>query len=113
MSAAAITYGDFTERGFTASEEEFNAAIREAQALVDRIVGPKEVSTDEEVEAYKMAVCAAVRVSVEHGLEPHASLSIGSFSTGQTPTGASGEQLAVQAVLNFLTPAGLGFMGVR
>ena len=113
MSAAVITYAEFAEHGFTASEADFNANVREAQALVDRIVGPKEVSTDEEVAAYKMAVCAAVRVAVEHGLEPHASLSIGSFSTGQTPTGASGEQLAVQAALNFLTPAGLGFMGVR
>ena len=69
--------------------------------------------TEEKAEAYKMAVCAAVRMATEYGLEPHASISIGSFSIGDTtPTGASGYQLAVQSALNFLTPAGLGFMGV-
>ena len=113
MSAAVITYADFTERGFTADEAAFNAALPECQALVERIVGPNPVDTEEKVEAYKMAVCAAVRMAVEYGLEPHASISIGSFSIGDTtPTGASGYQLAVQSALNFLTPAGLGFMGV-
>lgn len=112
MSAAAITYGDFTERGFTASEGDFKAALPAAQAIVDRIVGPNAVDTDEKVEAYTMAVCAAAASVAENGIAPHANMSLGSFTIGAEGGETGGRQQAEAAACVYLVVAGLMYAGV-
>ena len=104
----APTYEEFVALGFTASEQEFGAEVRRAQAMVDRIVGPNEVTEGRE-EAYRLAVCAACQRLADYG-DGHAdSVKLGAFSVSGA---ASGADMAEQDALLYLVPAGLAFGGV-
>lgn len=107
-----VTYNDAVALGFDVSEEEFEANVMDAQAVVDWLVGINEVN-DSNIEGYKKAVCAAVVKVSAFGIDPSPNFSIGSFSIGATDGDTDGRAAAQQAALQYLVPAGLAFAGLR
>ena len=82
-----------------------------ATAFVDRIVGPNEVTEDTQ-EAYDTAVALAAVKFAEYGTDAVGGFSIGSFSMGGGTGGHTGRDIARDAVMDVLVPAGLAYMGV-
>lgn len=108
----AVTYSDAVELGFDVTEEDFAACVKDAQAVVDWLVGINTVD-DSNLEAYKSAVCAAVVKVAAFGIDPAPNFSLGSFSIGATGGETDGRTLAQSAALHYLIPAGLAYMGLR
>lgn len=106
----APSYSEFLQLGHSASEAEFGALLPSAVAVVDRIVGPNEV-TEETAIAYKAAVCSCLSKLGEYGDGPLQSIHLGSFSA-TAAAGESGRNVAVSAAMDCLVPAGLAFTGV-
>lgn len=103
-----------------ASEVAFKASLRTAINKVNYIIYPNEV-TDETLEAYQIAICAAVDVDIAHGGsggvgENTGSMSVGSFSIS---SGSSGGALTEyeneirRAIEEPLVGTGLLFMGLE
>lgn len=107
----APTYRQYREWGLAGDEASFSASLQPAMAVVARIVGPNPVDTDERLEAWQRAVCAACESVSATGTVAAGSVSLGSFSMSGPSDGSGWRDAAAAAALDWLVPAGLAFGG--
>ena len=107
--AVAVTYQFYSEvYGGGLSEAAFGLALPAASRHVRWLVGGAEPSEDE-LERYQRAVCAAVDAFAEFG-----EFSLGDFKvTHYEDEGTTGEEIATANALKELVGTSLAFCGVR
>ena len=112
--AAAVTYQFYAEvYGGGLSEAAFGLSLQAASRHVRWLVGGTE-PTDDELEAYQRAVCAAVDAFAEFGEGQVGGFALGDFKvTHYEDEGTTGEELATSAALKELVGTSLAFSGVR
>lgn len=120
MALPDVAYADYEAAGGALDEGAFAASLAHALAAVRYIIGFNAPETDDEVAAYRAAVCAAVDVDAAYGAsggygETGGSLTVGSFSVGSGASGSSGTAYDAdmeRAVRGALAGTGLLFQGV-
>ena len=112
--AAAVTYQFYSEvYGGGLSESAFGLALPAASRHVRWLVGGREPSNDE-LESYQRAVCAAVDAFAEFGEGQVGGFSLGDFKvTHYEDEGTTGEEIATDAAIKELVGTTLVFCGVR
>jgi len=112
--AAAMTYQFYKDvYGGGLSESAFGLALPAATRHVRWLVGGAEPS-DDELEAYQRAVCAAVDAFAEFGEGQVGGFSLGDFKvTHYEDEGTTGEEIATADALKELVGTSLAFAGVR
>ena len=112
--AATVTYQFYSETyGGGLSEAAFGLALPAAFRHVRWLVGGAEPS-DDDMEAYQRAVCAAVDAFAEFGEGQVGGFALGDFKvTHYEDEGTTGEELATSAALKELLGTSLAFSGVR
>ena len=112
--AAAVTYEFYSEvYGGGLSESAFGLSLPAATRHVRWLVGGSEPS-DEELESYQRAVCAAVDAFAEFGEGQVGGFSLGDFKvTHYEDEGTTGEEIATAGALKELVGTSLAFCGVR
>ena len=112
--AAAVTYQFYKDvYGGGLSESAFGLALPAATRHVRWLVGGVEPS-DDELESYQRAVCAAVDAFAEFGEGQVGGFSLGDFKvTHYEDEGTTGEEIATDAALKELVGTSLVFCGVR
>lgn len=95
------------------SEAAFGLALPAAMRHVRWLVGGVEPS-EEELQAYQRAVCAAVDSFAEFGEGQVGGFALGDFKvTHYEDEGTTGEEIATQEALKELVGTSLAFSGVR
>ena len=112
--AAVVSYEFYLQvYGGGLSEAAFGLALPAASRHVRWLVGGAEPS-DDELEAYQKAVCAAVDAFAEFGEGQVGGFSIGDFKvTHYEDEGTTGEEIATADALKELVGTSLAFCGVR
>lgn len=112
--AAAVTYQFYSEvYGGGLSEAAFGLALPAASRHVRWLVGGREPSNDE-LESYQRAVCAAVDAFAEFGEGQVGGFALGDFKvTHYEDEGTTGEEIATADALKELVGTSLAFCGVR
>ena len=112
--AVAVTYQFYKDvYGGGLSESAFGLALPTASRHVRWLVGGVEPSNDE-LEAYKRAMCAAVDAFAEFGEGQVGGFSLGDFKvTHYEDEGTTGEEIATADALKELVGTSLAFAGVR
>lgn len=112
--AAAVTYEFYTQTyGGGLSESAFGLALPAASRHVRWLVGAREPSEDE-LEAYQRAACAAVDAFAEFGEGQVGGFALGDFKvTHYEDEGTTGEEIATANALKELVGTSLAFCGVR
>ena len=110
----AVTYEWYSQTyGGGLSESAFGLSLPAATRHVRWLVGGSEPS-DEELESYQRAVCAAVDAFAEFGEGQVGGFALGDFKvTHYEDEGTTGEEIATQEALKELMGASLAFSGVR
>ncbi len=110
----ALTYEWYSQTyGGGLSESAFGLSLPAATRHVRWLVGGSEPS-DEELESYQRAVCAAVDAFAEFGEGQVGGFSLGDFKvTHYEDEGTTGEEIATDAALKELVGTSLAFCGVR
>ena len=110
----AVTYEWYSQTyGGGLSESAFELSLPAATRHVRWLVGGSEPS-DEELESYQRAVCAAVDAFAEFGEGQVGGFSLGDFKvTHYEDEGTTGEEIATDAALKELVGTSLVFCGVR
>ena len=110
----AVTYEWYSQTyGGGLSESAFGLSLPAATRHVRWLVGGSEPS-DEELESYQRAVCAAVDAFAEFGEGQVGGFSLGDFKvTHYEDEGTTGEEIATDAALKELVGTSLVFCGVR
>lgn len=110
----AVTYEWYSQTyGGGLSESAFGLSLPAATQHVRWLVGGSEPS-DEELESYQRAVCAAVDAFAEFGEGQVGGFSLGDFKvTHYEDEGTTGEEIATDAALKELVGTSLVFCGVR
>lgn len=115
---APVSY-EFYQDGYggALSAEEFAEALPAAVRCVGAFTGARDAREewdDDQVEAWRRAVCAAADAFAEYGEGRVGGFSIGSFSvTNYRDEGTTGSVVAREAALAELAGTGLCFSGVR
>lgn len=112
--AAAVTYQFYSEvyEGGP-SEAAFGLALPTASRHVRWLVGGTEPS-DDELEAYQRAVCAAAGAFAEFGEGQVGGFVLGDFKvTHYEGEGTTGEEIATAGAMKELVGTSLAFSGVR
>lgn len=109
-----MTYAFYSETyGGGLSESAFGLALPAAARHVRWLVGGAEPS-DDELDAYQRAVCAACDAFAEFGEGQVGGFAIGDFKvTHYEDEGTTGAEIATQEALKELVGTGLAFAGVR
>lgn len=112
--ADAVTYQFYSQvYGSGLSESAFGLALPAASRHVQWLVGGRE-PTEDELESYQRAVCAAVDAFAEFGEGQVGGFALGDFKvTHYEDEGTTGEEIATQEVLKELMGTSLAFSGVR
>ncbi len=112
--AAAVTYQFYKDvYGGGLSESAFGLALPAASRHVRWLVGGAAPS-DDELESYQRAVCAAVDAFAEFGEGQVGGFSLGDFKvTRYEDEGTTGEEIATANALKELVGTSLAFYGVR
>ena len=112
--AAAVTYEFYSQTyGGGLSESAFGLSLPAASRHVRWLVGGA-VPSDDELESYQRAVCAAVDAFAEFGEGRVGGFSLGDFKvTHYEDEGTTGEEVATQEALKELVGTSLAFSGVR
>ena len=112
--AAAVTYEFYSQTyGGGLSESAFGLSLPAASRHVRWLVGGA-VPSDDELESYQRAVCAAVDAFAEFGEGQVGGFSLGDFKvTHYEDEGTTGEEIATQEALKELVGTSLAFGGVR
>ena len=110
----AVTYEWYSQTyGGGLSESVFGLALPAASRHVRWLVGGSEPSEDE-LESYQRAVCAAVDAFAEFGEGQVGGFSLGDFKvTHYEDEGTTGEEIATDAAIKELVGTTLVFCGVR
>ena len=110
----AVTYEWYSQTyGGGLSESAFGLSLPAATRHVRWLVGGSEPS-DEELESYQRAVCAAVDAFAEFGEGQVGSFALGDFKvTHYEDEGTTGEEIATDVALKELVGTSLPFCGVR
>lgn len=110
----AVTYEWYSQTyGGGLSESAFGLSLPAATRHVRWLVGGSEPS-DEELESYQRAVCAAVDAFAEFGEGQVGGFSLGDFKvTHYEDEGTTGEEIATDAAIKELVGTTLVFCGVR
>ena len=110
----AVTYEWYSQTyGGGLSESAFELSLPAATRHVRWLVGGSEPS-DEELESYQRAVCAAVDAFAEFGEGQVGGFSLGDFKvTHYEDEGTTGEEIATDAAIKELVGTTLVFCGVR
>ena len=110
----AVTYEWYSQTyGGGLSESAFELSLPAATRHVRWLVGGSEPS-DEELESYQRAVCAAVDAFAEFGEGQVGGFSLGDFKvTHYEDEGTTGEEIATADALKELVGTALAFAGVR
>ena len=115
---APVSY-EFYQDGYggALSAEAFAEALPAAVRCVGALTGARDAREewdDDQVEAWRRAVCAAADAFAEYGEGRVGGFSIGSFSvTNYRDEGTTGSVVAREAALAELAGTGLAFAGVR
>lgn len=121
MKMPALSYTEYQSFGGKLTEESFKDSYMAAQAWVRYYCGFNEAETEDEINAVKQTVAAAIAVDNAYGAsggvgESAGSLSIGSFSIsggGSQESGASSYQQDMKRVIYMgLSGTGLLFGGL-
>lgn len=112
--AAAVTYEFYSQvYGGGLSESAFGLAFPAASRHVRWLVGGREPSEDE-LEAYRRAACAAADAFTEFGEGQVGGFALGDFKvTHYEDEGTTGEEIATADTLKELVGTSLAFSGVR
>lgn len=112
--AVVATYQFYSEvYGGGLSEAAFGLALPSASRHVQWMVGGRE-PTEDELESYQRAVCAAVDAFAEFGEGQVGGFALGDFKvTHYEDEGTTGEEIATQEALKELMGTSLAFSGVR
>ena len=115
---APVSYGFYLDGyGGALSAEAFAEALPAAVRCVGALTGARDAREewdDDQVEAWRRAVCAAADAFAEYGEGRVGGFSIGSFSvTNYRDEGTTGSVVAREAALAELAGTGLAFAGVR
>lgn len=112
--ADAVTYQFYKDvYGGGISEAAFGLALPAASRHARWLVGAREPSEDE-LEAYQRAVCAAVDAFAEFGEGQVGGFALGDFKvTHYEDEGTTGEEIATANALKELVGTSLAFCGVR
>ena len=115
---APVSYGFYQDGyGGALSAEAFAEALPAAVRCVGALTGARDAREewdDDQVEAWRRAVCAAADAFAEYGEGRVGGFSIGSFSvTNYRDEGTTGSVVAREAALAELAGTGLAFAGVR
>ena len=112
--AAAVTYQFYKDvYGGGLSESAFGLALPAASRHVRWLVGGAAPS-DDELESYQRAVCAAVDAFAEFGEGQVGGFSLGDFKVPRyEDEGTTGEEIATANALKELVGTSLAFYGVR
>ena len=115
---APVSYGFYLDGyGGALSAEAFAEALPAAVRCVGALTGARDAREewdDDQVEAWRRAVCAAADAFAEYGEGRVGGFSIGSFSvTNYRDEGTTGSVVAREAALAELAGTGLCFSGVR
>ena len=110
----AVTYEWYSQTyGGGLSESAFELSLPAATRHVRWLVGGSEPS-DEELESYQRAVCAAVDAFAEFGEGQVGGFSLGDFKvTHYEDEGTTGEEIATDAAIKELVGTTFVFCGVR
>lgn len=110
----AVAYEWYSQTyGGGLSESAFGLSLPAATRHVRWLVGGSEPS-NEELESYQRAVCAAVDAFAEFGEGQVGGFSLGDFKvTHYEDEGTTGEEIATDAALKELVGTSLVFCGVR
>ena len=94
MSVPKVTYGDYEAIRGEADERAVKACLPYAEGVVRELCYPNEPETEDEAEAWKRAVCAAVAADMargcDHGMMSPDGFTLGSFSVSGASGGTSG-----------------------
>ena len=115
---APVSYGFYLDGyGGALSAEAFAEALPAAVRCVGALTGARDAREewdDDQVEAWRRAVCAAADAFAEYGEGRVGGFSIGSFSvTNYRDEGTTGSVVAREAALAELAGTGLAFAGAR
>lgn len=112
--AAAVTYRFYSQvYGGGLSEAAFGLALPAASRHVRWLVGGREPGEDE-LDAYRRAVCAAVDAFAEFGEGQVGGFALGDFKvTHYEDEGTTGEEIATSDALKELMGTSLAFCGLR
>lgn len=112
--AAAVTYEFYSQTyGGRLSEPAFGLALPAASRHVRWLVGGREPGEDE-LDAYRRAVCAAVDAFAEFGEGQVGGFALGDFKvTHYEDEGTTGGEIATANALKELVGTSLAFCGVR
>lgn len=112
--AASVTYQFYKDvYGGGLSEAAFGLALSAATRHVRWLVGGREPSEDE-LESYQRAVCAAADAFAEFGEGQVGGFSLGDFKVNHyEDEGTTGEEIATAVALKELVGTSLAFSGVR
>ena len=115
---APVSYGFYLDGyGGALSAEAFAEALPAAVRCVGALTGARDAREewdDDQVEAWRRAVCAAADAFAEDGEGRVGGFSIGSFSvTNYRDEGTTGSVVAREAALAELAGTGLAFAGAR
>lgn len=91
-------------------EEEFNAVLPRALAMVNYLVGCKEVN-EFNCDGYRRAICSVTGVYDQCGSGELTGFTIGSFSVSPVGATKTADQLAYEAASKELFPCGLMYQG--
>ena len=115
---APVSYGFYLDGyGGALSAEAFAEALPAAVRCVGALTGARDAREewdDDQVEAWRRAVCAAADAFAEYGEGRVGGFSIGSFSvTNYRDEGTTGSEVAREAAVAELAGTGLAFAGAR
>lgn len=112
--AATVTYEFYSETyGGGLTEAAFGLSLPAATRHVRWLVGGRETG-DDELDAFRRAVCAAVDAFAEFGEGQVGGFALGDFKvTHYEDEGTTGEEMATSAALKELVGTSLAFSGVR
>lgn len=115
---APVSYGFYLDGyGGALAADAFAEALPAAVRCVGALTGARDAREeweDDQVEAWRRAVCAAADAFAEYGEGRVGGFSIGSFSvTNYRDEGTTGSVVAREAALAELAGTGLAFAGVR
>lgn len=104
MGFPDVTYNDYVEGfGYSVKPDAFTEYLPSATAVVRDLCYPNQPETQDQQDAYVLAVCAAIQADVmsgsTHGADLGASsFTIGKFSMSGNSSGASGESAVLSAM---------------